>query len=125
MLPIVRLCGLFDLRVPLWGEPTAPILHASPTQHPGMVALTTPAAGAQFATGHRTIGVDDPECYEIIGNRAGNVILEAQVRYWDAEARTLNGTSPRGDAAGRLRAAVGAYQDITARKQRTEAALRE
>lgn len=35
------------------------------------------------------------------------------------------GASPLRDAAGRVRGAVGAYQDITASKQRAEAALRE
>ena len=40
--------------------------------------------------------------------------------------KSISGSaSPLRDAAGRLRGAVGAYQDITAKKQRAEAALRE
>ena len=56
-----------------------------------------------------------------------------EVRDWEAEAIMPSGARkfiwgharPLRDAAGRVRGAVAAYQDITASKQRTEATLRE
>ncbi len=117
----------------------------------------------------------DPECHEITGNRAGNVMLEGQegtnlsltpadgplpnmryfrdgvavlpkelpvqvaaatgteVRDWEAEAIMPSGArkviwgnaSPLRDATGAVRGAVAAFQDVTAIRQRTEAALLE
>ncbi len=117
----------------------------------------------------------DPECHEIIGNRAGNALFEAEeganlsltpkegtfpdwrffrdgvailpeelplqvaaargieVRDWEAEAIMPSGArkviwgnaSPLRDADRQVRGAVAAYEDVTAARQRTEAALRE
>ena len=55
-----------------------------------------------------------------------------EVRDWEAEVIMpggagkfiLGGATPLRDAAGRVRGAVGAYQDITSMKQRAEASLR-